>query len=46
MKHNSLAYLRLLAIAVAIVGMFMTSCGSSKSCKGLLAHPDASTWKR
>ena len=46
MKHNSLAYLKAVAIAVAIVGMLMSSCTPSKSCRGLDAHPNASTWRR
>jgi hypothetical protein len=46
MKHNSLAYLKAVAIAVALVGMLMSSCSSSKSCRGLAAHPNYKTWKR
>ena len=39
MRNNSFALLKVAAIAFGILSIIMTSCASSKGCKGIKAHP-------
>lgn len=47
MKNNSFALLKVVAIAFGLLSIIMTSCASSKGCKGLSAHPKYSkSWAK